>query len=173
MFLVWNKDKTEGFVTLNEQIAYEARKGADSNCFSIDGVRSDLAIAFCDVYSHTEDCTIQTTAYAEVNCKECTKLKHMYKSAKKQTDSHVETIKRIRKEAEKDDNTYRQLLGEAIEKNQELREKIDKICKNGFEQVDKLQTMFNEISLKVKGMIWGVRLLHVIYLSIIAYMYWG
>ena len=59
MYIVWNKDKTEGFVTLDKQLAYEARKGSESNCFDEEGVRSNLAVSFCEIYSHNEDCTIQ------------------------------------------------------------------------------------------------------------------
>lgn len=56
VYIVWNNDKTEGFVTLDEQVAYEARKGAISNCYHEDGTRSKLAQKFCKIYSEKEDC---------------------------------------------------------------------------------------------------------------------
>jgi hypothetical protein len=58
-YIVWNKDKTEGFVTTDKGVAYEARKGAKTNCFDAEGRVSTLAIRFCDLYSDREDCTIQ------------------------------------------------------------------------------------------------------------------
>lgn len=60
IYLVWNNDKTEGFFTTDKQIAYEARKGAESNCFSTSGDVSLLAQQFCEIYSWEEDCTLQT-----------------------------------------------------------------------------------------------------------------
>lgn len=58
-FIVWNEHKTEGFITTDEQIAYEVRKGSDSNCFDVDGNESKLGRNFCHLYSCYEDCTIQ------------------------------------------------------------------------------------------------------------------
>jgi hypothetical protein len=55
--LVLNNAKTEGFFTTDQQVAYEVRKGADSNCFSADGERSNVGQAFCERWSHNEDCT--------------------------------------------------------------------------------------------------------------------
>jgi hypothetical protein len=57
-YIVWNADKTEGFVTADYQIAYEARKGSDSNCYNIDGKPSCLAMAFCDITCE-ENCTVE------------------------------------------------------------------------------------------------------------------
>lgn len=57
--IVWNNNKTEGFATTDPQLAYEARKGAESNCYKQDGSQSKLAVAFCDIYSGEEDCTIE------------------------------------------------------------------------------------------------------------------
>jgi len=59
VYIVWNNDRTEGFVTADEQMAYEARKGAISNCYSSEGIKSELATRFCEVYSEEEDCTIE------------------------------------------------------------------------------------------------------------------
>jgi hypothetical protein len=56
VYIVWNNDKTEGFVTLDEGLAYEARKGAKSNCYYEDGTCSKLAQKFCKIYSEVEDC---------------------------------------------------------------------------------------------------------------------
>lgn len=58
--IVWNAAKTEGIIVADKQLAYEARKGADSNCCKEDGSQSKLAVAFCDIYSSEEDCTSQT-----------------------------------------------------------------------------------------------------------------
>lgn len=59
IFLVWNPEKTEGFFTVDPGVAYEARKGAESNCFTADGDQSELAQKFCQLYSCDQDCTIQ------------------------------------------------------------------------------------------------------------------
>ena len=59
VYIVWNQARTQGFATTDYQLAYEARKGSDSNCFDQDGNRSDLAVTFCDV-TGDEDCTIET-----------------------------------------------------------------------------------------------------------------
>lgn len=59
VYIAWNAARTQGFATTDPQLAYEARKGSDSNCYDQDGRRSDLAITFCKV-TGDEDCTIQT-----------------------------------------------------------------------------------------------------------------
>lgn len=59
LYIVWNNDKTEGFVTLDYGLAYEARKGSDTNCYNnITDKQSLLAVAFCDITGE-EDCTIE------------------------------------------------------------------------------------------------------------------
>lgn len=58
VYLVWNKDKTEGFFTIDKGLAYEARKSSDTNCYDQNGIRSDLAIAFCEIHGE-HDCTMQ------------------------------------------------------------------------------------------------------------------
>ncbi len=50
-YIVWNAARTEGYVTFDKQVAYEARKGAASNCFDSEGTQMKLAQAFCDVHS--------------------------------------------------------------------------------------------------------------------------
>jgi len=57
-FIVWNENRTEGFVTTDSQLAYEVRKGSDSNCVNEDGKFSKVGVTFCDVFSE-ENCTIQ------------------------------------------------------------------------------------------------------------------
>lgn len=57
-FIVWNKDKTEGFVTVDQALAYEVRKSADTNCFTQGGEYSPVAVAFCDRWGD-EDCTTE------------------------------------------------------------------------------------------------------------------
>ncbi len=49
-FIVWNETKTEGFVTTDEQLAYETRKSADTNLYKEDGSSCAVAKAFCDVW---------------------------------------------------------------------------------------------------------------------------
>lgn len=58
-YIVWNENKTEGFVTTDPQLAYEARKGAENNCFYEDGTRSYMATCFCETHSMVQDCTIE------------------------------------------------------------------------------------------------------------------
>jgi len=58
-YIVWNEDKSEGFITNDKNVAYEVRKGADSNCFNREGERSDLGVSFCEIYSWDQDCTIE------------------------------------------------------------------------------------------------------------------
>jgi hypothetical protein len=58
IYLVWNEEKTEGFFTTDQGVAYEARKSADTNCYDQNGKRSDLAIAFCNIHGEG-NCTMQ------------------------------------------------------------------------------------------------------------------
>lgn len=58
-YIVWNAAHTEGFVTTDYQLAYEVRKGSESNCFNEDGSQSTVAQAFCEAWSGHEDCTIE------------------------------------------------------------------------------------------------------------------
>lgn len=58
IFIVWNQAKTEGFTTDDEQLAYEVRKSADSNCYRGDGLYSEVAAAFCNRWVN-DICTIQ------------------------------------------------------------------------------------------------------------------
>lgn len=57
-FIVWNESKTEGFITTDEQLAYEVRKSAYSNCVDKEGRHSPVAEAFCD-YWYEDNCSIQ------------------------------------------------------------------------------------------------------------------
>lgn len=59
-YIVWNDTRTEGYVTFDQQVAYEARKGAESNCFDENGTQMKLAQAFCEVYSGEHNATMQT-----------------------------------------------------------------------------------------------------------------
>lgn len=56
-YIVWNTERTEGYVTFDKQVAYEARKGAESNCFDVNGTQMLLAQEFCKLYSCDKDCT--------------------------------------------------------------------------------------------------------------------
>ena len=57
-WIVWNGDKTEGFVTTDHQLAYEVRKSAESNCFDENGRRSIVGQAFCEAWGE-DDCTME------------------------------------------------------------------------------------------------------------------
>lgn len=57
-YIVWNEDKTEGFVTTDKQLAYEVRKSSDTNCHTKDGVLSSVAVAFCEAW-YEHNCTIE------------------------------------------------------------------------------------------------------------------
>ena len=46
--LVHMKGKKAGFFTTDKQLAYEARKGANTNLYFQDGTRSASAKKFCD-----------------------------------------------------------------------------------------------------------------------------
>lgn len=58
IYIVWNEARTEGYATTDAQVAYEARKGADSNCYTAEGEQMKLAQAFCELTGE-ESCTIQ------------------------------------------------------------------------------------------------------------------
>lgn len=58
-FIVWNDAKTEGFVTVDGQLAYEVRKGSESNCSDRDGRRSDLGVAMIEIWGDNT-CSIET-----------------------------------------------------------------------------------------------------------------
>ena len=58
-YIVWNKDKTSAFVTIDRQLAYEVRKGDTSNCYRRDGSPDHVAMEFCKLYSENEDCTVE------------------------------------------------------------------------------------------------------------------
>lgn len=64
-YIVWNADRTEGYVTFDQQVAYEARKGAESNCFDENGTQMKLARAFCEIYSNANDATTQSILIGE------------------------------------------------------------------------------------------------------------
>ncbi len=57
IFLVFNEEHTEGFFTTDEGVAYEARKSASSNCYDKNGIRSDLAVSFCNIHGQS-NCTM-------------------------------------------------------------------------------------------------------------------
>lgn len=56
--IVWNEDKTQGIILEDKQLAYEARKGSDSNCFTANGEKSLIAVAFCE-QTVDDNCTTQ------------------------------------------------------------------------------------------------------------------
>lgn len=57
-YIVWNADRSEGFVTTDPGLAYEVRKSSDTNCFDCNGRQSKVGQAFCDEW-YQDDCTIQ------------------------------------------------------------------------------------------------------------------
>lgn len=58
VYIVWNENKTEGYVTPFAQVAYEVRKSAESNCYDDDGNCAKLGQKFCELY-FDDNCTIQ------------------------------------------------------------------------------------------------------------------
>lgn len=58
-YVVWNADKSIGFITTDWQLAYEARKGSDTNCYSekLNGL-CKTAVGFCEDTGE-EDCTME------------------------------------------------------------------------------------------------------------------
>ncbi|MER9524037.1 hypothetical protein NKI96_10675 [Mesorhizobium sp. M0292] len=64
-YIVWNEDETEGFVTLDQQLANESRKGIDANCRRPDGSLSHIATSFA-VLTEDQICTIEVVpTYAD------------------------------------------------------------------------------------------------------------
>lgn len=57
-FIVWNYEKTEGFITTDKQLAYEARKGAEDNCYYENGNPSNVAKNFTEVWGD-KDCSVE------------------------------------------------------------------------------------------------------------------
>lgn len=55
-WVVWNADKSEGFVTNDAGLAYEVRKSATTNCFREDGTPSPVGQAFAERWGD-DDCT--------------------------------------------------------------------------------------------------------------------
>ena len=58
-YRVYNNDKTDYFETDDGQLAYEVRKGSDTNCHCDDPEMTRKALEFCEKYSWYEDCTIE------------------------------------------------------------------------------------------------------------------
>jgi hypothetical protein len=57
-YIVWNDAKTDGFVTNEKQLAYEVRKGAESNCYREDGTISLTGIQFLNEFCD-DNCSIE------------------------------------------------------------------------------------------------------------------
>lgn len=57
-YIVWNENKTEGFLTKDKQLAYEVRKSSDTNCYDENGNFSVAGAGFCKKYAE-ENCTIK------------------------------------------------------------------------------------------------------------------
>ena len=49
-YIVWNQEKTEGFITDDEQLAYEVQKSAESNCYRKNGSESKVAKIFAKTF---------------------------------------------------------------------------------------------------------------------------
>ncbi len=56
-YAVFNQNKTQGIIVSEKQLAYEARKGSDTNCYTSDGEKSLIAIAFTE-QTIEEDCSM-------------------------------------------------------------------------------------------------------------------
>lgn len=59
VYRVYNHDKSDYFETTDKQLAYEVRKGSDTNCHSDDREAALKAVEFCEKYSWHEDCTVE------------------------------------------------------------------------------------------------------------------
>lgn len=59
MWIVWNQERTEGFVTDDKQLAHEVRKSADTNCCTVDGDPAPVAVAFCERWAQ-DNCTLES-----------------------------------------------------------------------------------------------------------------
>jgi hypothetical protein len=57
-FIVWNEDKTEGFVTIDKGLSYEVRKSASTNCVTANGTPSPVGVAFCKQW-WMDNCTVE------------------------------------------------------------------------------------------------------------------
>lgn len=63
IYIVWNEAKTEGYATTEHQLAYEVRKGSDTNCHhEATGEQATIAVAFCEAYAD-QNCTIEEIKY--------------------------------------------------------------------------------------------------------------
>lgn len=60
MWIVFNEARTEGFVTNDEQLAYEVRKSSGTNCYDMAGEHSPVGAAFCERWAQ-DNC--ETVAY--------------------------------------------------------------------------------------------------------------
>lgn len=54
-FIVWNKDRSEGFVTSDPQLAYEVRKCATTNCYTEEGHFSVVGQVFAEAWGVAEE----------------------------------------------------------------------------------------------------------------------
>lgn len=66
IYIVWNEDKTEGYATTDQQLAYEVRKSADSNCYTATGKPAPLGQYFCGLYGDG-NCTTQVAIASRVS----------------------------------------------------------------------------------------------------------
>lgn len=57
-YIVWNEARTEGFATVDKQLAYETRKGATGNCHNEDGKLAIVALEFIGEWGDG-NCTIE------------------------------------------------------------------------------------------------------------------
>lgn len=55
-YRVWNKGRTHCYETTDKQLAYEVRKGAESNCYNEEGYPCRYAYWYCENISGEEDC---------------------------------------------------------------------------------------------------------------------
>lgn len=58
LYIVWNQEKTLAVVTNDRQLAYEARKGADTNCAFENGTQCATAVGFVED-TGDENCTME------------------------------------------------------------------------------------------------------------------
>lgn len=84
--IVWNGDKTEGFVTTSPALAYEVRKSASTNCTTEEGRHSPVGEAFCESW-YMDNCTREEIEVEEPTPEQLAEVK----SIREHEANHQET----------------------------------------------------------------------------------
>lgn len=76
-YIVWNGDKSQGFATKDQQLAYEVRKSSDTNCCDENGRRINAAVEFCNRWAH-DNCTTQVVEDVDLESVRQLRLYHWH-----------------------------------------------------------------------------------------------